>query len=349
VGRFSNKVYLQDLAAHARPELTCPLDQPTGWAEWRGALRAKVDELLGDIPPRSGPVRVEHLERWDEDGYTRDRIAVVSRDGQEIPAYLLTPAGDPPPGGRRAVLCLHGHGRGKDDVVGEPGPGMDAERAANRAHIEQHNYDYARRLVRMGFVALAPDARGFGERSDGAEGEDHRCYVPGVISLFLGRPITGQRLCDDLSALDYLSSLDGVDGHRIGCAGLSEGGKRTLYLAAMDDRIRAAVISGYFCTLNGAIRDWNKLANWDICNYVPGLLRYADYPDLAALIAPRPLLIENATDDGLYDQDAVQEAVERTARAYAVQEASDRFDVDMFTGGHRWSGAKSFAWMDRWL
>jgi dienelactone hydrolase len=165
----------------------------------------------------------------------------------------------------------------------------------------------------------------------------------------LGLPIPGQRLRDDLSALDYLCSLPGVDPARVGCAGLSEGGKRTLYLSAMDDRIKAVVISGYYCTLTGAIREWERLANWDICNYVPGLLRYADYPDLAALIAPRPLLIENATDDVLYDQDSVNEALERTARAYRAHGAADGFDVDPFTGGHKWSGRKSFAWMDRWL
>jgi len=349
VSRFSNKLYLQSLAARLTPELACPLDRATRWAEWREALRSRLDELLGGIPPRRSEQTVEHLERRQEDGYVRDSIAFVGRDGQEVPAYLLTPAGDPPPGGQRAVLCLHGHGRGKDDIVGEPGPGTEEERRTNLEHIDQHNYDYARRFAQLGFVALAPDARGFGERSDGSDGDEHRCYVPGVISLFLGRPITGQRLCDDLSAIDYLSSLPGVDANRIGCVGLSEGGKRTLYLAAMDDRVRAAVISGYFCTLTGAIRDWQKLTNWDICNYLPGLLRYADYPDLAALIAPRPLLVENAVDDPLYDQDAVQEAVEKTARAYAAQDAADRFDVDTFTGGHRWSGNKSFAWIDRWL
>jgi dienelactone hydrolase len=349
VSRFSNKVYLQGLAAHRAPELAFPIDYPEKWSEWRTALRYKLDELLGGIPPRRSEVSAELLERREEDGYTRDRIAFISRDGQEVPAYLLTPVGEGPPGGRRAVLCLHGHGRGKDDVVGEPGAGTADERAANLEHIVEHNYDYARRFAQLGFVVLAPDARGFGERSEGSENEEARCYVPGVISLFLGRPITGQRLCDDLSAVDYLSSLPGVDAGRIGCIGLSEGGKRTLYLAASDERIRAAVISGYFSTLTGAIREWDKLAYWDICNYVPGLLRYADYPDLAALIAPRPLLIENAVDDALYDQPAVQEAVDKTARAYAVHGAAERFDVDMFTGGHKWSGQKSFAWIDRWL
>jgi dienelactone hydrolase len=287
------------------------------------------------------------LERRHDDGYVREKIAVRSREGVEVPAYLLTPTDERGDGGkRRAVLCLHGHGHGKDDVVGDAGAGTEDERADRAAWIAEHNSDYARRFAQMGFVVLAPEARGFGER---AEGSEQGCHVPGVISLLLGLPITGQRLRDDMAALDYLCALPTVDAERVGCVGLSEGGKRTLYLAAMDDRVKAAVISGYYSTLKGAIRQWDKLCGWDICNYVPGLLRYADYTDLAALIAPRPLLVESGTEDALYDQQVVQEALDVTARAYEALGARDHLDADIFAGGHRWSGRKSFAWIDHWL
>ncbi len=345
--RYSNKAYLQELAAELQPELAFPFDRPDEWTAWRGALRAKVIELVAGLPPASGQPQAEVIESHEEDGYVRATIAIRSREGIEVPAYLLTPRGEIGGSGqRRAVLCLHGHGRGKDDVVGDPGTGSEGERTANVAHIAAHNYDYARRFAQMGFVALAPEARGFGER---AEGSEQGCHVPGIVSLILGIPITGQRLRDDVSALDYLCALPGVDADRVACVGLSEGGKRTLYLSAVDERVKAAVISGYYSTLTGAIREWDRLNGWDICNYVPGLLRYADYTDLAALIAPRPLLIENAMDDPLYDQQAVDEALTLTARAYAAHDAADRFDVDLFTGGHRWSGRKAFAWIDRWL
>jgi dienelactone hydrolase len=344
--RFSNKAYLQEMAAQLQPELAFPIGRPEEWPRWRQSLRTTLAELLGGIPPaRPGP-EAEVLERRDDDGYVRAKIAVRSREGTEVPAYLLTPTEMAGGDKRRAVLCLHGHGNGKGDVVGDPGDGTDEERAVRAAWIAQHNYAYARRFAQMGFVVLAPEARGFGER---AEGSEQGCHVPGVISLLLGLPITGQRLRDDIAALDYLCSLPNVDAERVGCVGLSEGGKRTLYLVAMDDRVKAAVISGYYSTLKGAIREWDKLSGWDICNYVPGLLRYADYTDLAALIAPRPLLIENGTDDELYDQQAVYEALDATARAYAALGAPDHFDADIFAGGHQWSGRNSFGWIDRWL
>jgi dienelactone hydrolase len=348
--RFSNKSRLQEITARVRPELTFPIDQPEAWPGWRRDLRGKLDDLLGGLPTARAEVSAELPARREEDGYVREKLAIMGRDGVEIPAYLLPPTSDPPPGGkRRAVLCLHGHGNGKNDLVGDPGQGSPEQQAKAAALISAHNYDYARQYARMGFVTLAPDARGFGERAEGLDNPERECIVPGLVSLFLGIPIAGQRLSDDLSAVDYLSTLPGVDPARIGCVGLSEGGKRTLYLAAMDDRIKAAVVSGYFSTLTGAIREWSRLENWDICNYVPGLLRYADYPDLAALIAPRPLLIEYGTADDLYDEAAVSEALDRTARIYAAQGAADHFDTDIFTGGHKWSGRKSLAWMDRLL
>jgi dienelactone hydrolase len=350
VSRFSNMAHLQEIAARLRPELAFPIDRPEAWPAWRRDLRAKITDLLGGVPPARGEVPVELLERVEEDGFVREKLAIVGRDGVDIPAYLLTPTGAPPSAGkRRAVLCLHGHGNGKSDLVGDPGQGSPDQRAESAARIRAHNYDYARQFARMGFVTLAPDARGFGERAEGLENPETECIVPGLVSLFLGIPIAGQRLSDDLSAVDYLTSLPGVDPARIGCVGLSEGGKRTLYLAAMADRIKSAVISGYFSTLTGAIREWSRLENWDICNYVPGLLRYADYPDLAALIAPRPLLIEYGTEDELYDRDAVNEALERTSSIYAAQGAADHFDTDIFSGGHKWSGRESLTWMDRLL
>ncbi len=350
MSRFSNKAHLQALAAQLQPELAFPVDRPEAWPEWRHALREKLAELLGGLPPALSVPAAEVLERREEDGYLRERLALGGRDGVEIPAYLLTPIGQPPRDGkRRAVVCLHGHGYGMNDVVGDPGQGTAEQRAAKEVHIREHNYDFARQFARIGFVALAPEARGFGGRAEGLEKLDAECYVPGIVSLLLGIPIIGQRLSDDLSAVDYLTSLPGVDAARIGCVGLSEGGKRTLYLAAMDDRIKAAVISGYFWTLTGAIREWSRLEDHDVCNYVPGLLRYADYPDLAALIAPRPLLVEYGTDDPLYARQVVDEALDRTAHTYEVQGVADHFDADIFTGGHRWSGRKSLAWLDRWL
>src|SRR5256714_14686458 len=89
--RFSNKAYLQEMAAQLQPELAFPIGRPEEWPRWRQSLRATLAELLGGIPPaRPGP-EAEVLECRAEDGYVRAKIAVRSRDGMEVPAYLLTP------------------------------------------------------------------------------------------------------------------------------------------------------------------------------------------------------------------------------------------------------------------
>ena len=81
------------------------------------------------------------------------------------------------------------------------------------------------------------------------------------------------------------------------------------------------------------------------CNYVPGILRFAEMADLAALIAPRPLLIEAGTADPIFPVDAVRAGCAEVARAYALLGVDGNFDQDIFEGGHRFSGAKAFDWL----
>lgn len=331
----SNQEYLKNYNSRLKPKLAFPGKER---AEiWRMELRAKLIELMGGFPEKC-QLSPQLIFEKEEKEYTLKKIAFQSEENVWVPAYLLIPRHlrRPSP----VVLALHGHGRGKDDVVGI----SDDEKAQKWA--SDHNYDYAAQFAKRGYVVLAPDARGFGERRAGSE---RGCYIPGVISLFLGKPIIGQRAWDDMRAIDYLQTLDGVDPNRIGCAGLSEGGKRTLYLSALDERVKVAVVSGYFCALKSTIQHWDAFGGWDICNYLPGFLQYADYPDLAALIAPRALLIENGIQDGLYPLESVKESFAMAKSAYEQLGVADRIDFDLFDGGHKFSGAKSFDWVDRWL
>ncbi|HZC27710.1 MAG TPA: alpha/beta hydrolase family protein [Actinopolymorphaceae bacterium] len=308
-----------------------------GAAAWRTALRTRLHELLNDAAMRVDPAP-EVVESVDDDGYTRSLLRFQTEPGVTSAAWLLVPPGArerPAPG----VLALHGHGRGKDDVVGIwPEGDRDAEEG-----VRGHHYDFARQLARRGYVVLAPDARGFGERA--ADG----CHVGGLVSLYLGRPVAGQRLWDDQRALDLLAGLPEVDAARLGCVGLSEGGKRTLFLSALDERIACAVVSGYFTTLRQEVQTWDRLQGWDICNPVPGLLAVADLPDVAALVAPRPLLIQHGRDDGLYSLAHVESGFATAAKMWARCGRSDAVKLDVFDGGHRWNGDPAYAWIDSHL
>jgi len=334
---LSPKFYLKKLVQNIRPKYHF---EGTGedFTKWKYKTRDKLVKILGWFPGEKVPLMPKIINEIDKDDYIQKKVIFQSDEKVLVSSYLLFPkhTNFPSP----AILALHGHGRGKDDVVGI------SENTESKQWIKKLNYDYAYQLVKKGYVVLAPDARGFGERSEGSE---KGCYIPGVVSLLLGKPVTGLRVWDDMRALDYLSELPEVDANRIGCVGLSEGGKRTLYLAALDDRVKVAVISGYFCTLKSVIEDWEKLQGWDICNWVPGLLQYLDYPDIAALIAPRPLLFENGKSDPLYPLDGVKEAFAQVKKVYKKLQAEDIIDIDLFEGQLSFCGKKAFQWLARWL
>ena len=127
--------------------------------------------------------------------------------------------------------------------------------------------------------------------------------------------------------------------------GLSWGGTHTIYTRALDERIKAAVVSGYFSSFKDILIDRACCS----CQYVPNILQYADLPDIVSLIAPRPLLIENGTRDPLYTLEVVKKEYPRVEKVYHLLEASDRVDIDFFEGSHQFSGKKAFDWFDRWL
>lgn len=339
VHSYSNKEYLQQLARSILPTLAFEPHGRESWTLWRQELRVKLIELMGGFPKKAS-LHPETLDTTAEDGYVRETVTFQSEANVWVSAYCLIPDGLT--GRAPTVLCLHGHG----GPGGKAYPAGVAEDDDARRTIAQYNYDYAVQLTRRGYVTLVPDARGFGERRDGSE---HGCYISGIVSTFLGRTLTGMRAFDDMRAVDYLETRPEVDVRRIGCTGLSEGGKRTLYLAALDDRISVAVVSGYFTSLRFEILDWDNLEGWDVCNHVFGLLTVADLPDIAALIAPRPLLFENGKQDGLFSADGVDWAYEQVKRAYEFLFAGDKIGMDRFDGDHRYHGERAFAWFDRWL
>jgi dienelactone hydrolase len=353
----STRALLLRLAAAWRPRFALPEpDQARApgvdWVAWRTGLRAALWETLG-VTPDERPVVAEIVGREACDGYVREKLYVDGAFGSRIPCYLLIPDNlrAPAPG----LLCLHGHGglAGNLHVVGLPaGPEMA------RADAAMH-YDYAVRFARRGYVTIAPDAHSFGERAhwsaDGIAAQnawDRREHTTlGLAAAYLGLTLPGMRVVDDLRAHTYLAARPEVDAARIGCVGLSEGGKRTMFLAALDERIAVAVVSGYFTTLRRELTEpeWEHLHGWDVCNWLPGLLRVADFPDVLALCAPRPLLIQNGTRDPLYSWRGIREGYARLAAAYAAQGAAERVALDAFEGLHIFNPGPAEAWLAQWL
>jgi dienelactone hydrolase len=251
----------------------------------------------------------------------------------------------------RAVIALHGHGSGGAlhllGKVRDP-----ANRAAEIEQILAHNYDYAHQLAQRGFLVFVPEQRGFGERMEthpgmvfGTEMWQSSCRSLAFNALLVGRTVLGMRVWDVMRTLDYIATRPEATTGKVGCVGLSGGGTTTFYAAVLDERIAAAVLSGAFSSFHSSIM---STIHCD-CNYVPGILRYAEMADIAALIAPRPLLIEAGTHDPIFPVDEVRVACSQVMRAYDLLDASAAFDQDIFEGGHRFSGNKCFDWFAKWL
>jgi dienelactone hydrolase len=294
--------------------------------QWQAQTRSKLGELLGPFPP-SVALKLERKVVAETEGYIRERLLYQTQPGIYVPAYLIIPkkVAWPVPG----VLCPPGHGGGMNQVVDEIG-------------IYKQ---YPLELVRRGMAVLIPEHAGFGERCGKAEEKDaqHAYYY---LSLnLLGRSAIGYMLWDLMRALDVMQQLPEIDPHRIGCYGLSLGGETTLFAAAMDTRIKLACISGFLCSYQSSFLAEGHCG----CGYVHGLVNYMEHVDVATLIAPRPLLIESATRDPIFPVDVAQQTYRELQEVYRLCDARDRIDQDVFEGEHEISGAKSYAWFERWL
>ncbi len=313
------------------------------WKAWHLGFREKLAELIGlDFFERS-EISPQTVDRKQYPGYVREKVVLRSDPYTSIPAYVLIPEKREKP--LPAAVAMHGHGYGKDDLVGIWEDGTDRIDPSSRGYQK----DFALELVKRGLLVIVPEQSGFGERrtkEDIAKGnEQSSCKMLSLWALMMGTTTIGRRVWDAMRVVDYLFTRDDVDHSRIGMMGISGGGTTTLFTAALDDRVRVVVISGYINTFRSSILAMDHC----IDNYVPGILKYGEMYDVAALIAPRPLLIESGSKDPIFPIEAAKYAYERIRRAYALLKAEDRLDADFFEGRHEISGRKSYEFMAKWL
>lgn len=310
-----------------------------GRARERARFRADAWALLGDFPARRTPAAA-----WDppeiRDGLSHQRFAFDDGCGWRVPGVCWRPAGAGP---FPAVLWCHWHG-------GQYHLGTEA---IDRAHYTPEAPGPA--LARRGYVVLGIDAAGFGRRQgrgpDGNEGTAGETSIA-KFGLLAGRCMWGLILHDDLLALELLAALPEVDAGRLGVAGISLGCLRALWLAALDERLRATVATCCL-TRNRDLIAAGGLHLHGIYYYAPGLLRRADIEHVLAAIAPRALYAPNGELDQLTPLSGIREA-ERLARpAWEADGAGERLRIAVEAGvGHQWTPAmwrEALAFLDRHL
>jgi hypothetical protein len=219
--------------------------------------------------------------------------------------------------------------------------GLDPDGVPREEFSGPHK-DYALRSVEHGHNVLAVEQVCFGcrreKRAVDCGPEVWSCDPVSGAALLLGQTTLGWRVYDVMRSLDYLSGRADVDPSRIGCIGLSGGGTTALFSAALDQRIKATVVSGYFSTF----RDSVMAVPHCICNYVPGILRHAEMYHIAGLVAPRALFIESAVRDPIFPSEATQRAFVDAKAIFDTLDAGDRIALDVFEGEHEFHGGPCF-------
>jgi dienelactone hydrolase len=155
---------------------------------------------------------------------------------------------------------------------------------------------------------------------------------------------------EDRRALDYLASRPEVDAGRLGCAGLSGGGLRTIYLSGLDPRIRCAVCVGFMSTIGEMLDDKVRMHTWMF--HVPHLSALLDLPDIASLHGPQPLMLQCDRDDPLWTLAGQQQADAKLKKIYAAMGAADSYQGMFYPGPHKFDlpmQKDAFEWFDRWL
>jgi len=338
--------------------------------EFQERARQRIFDLSLYRPEPVEP-RSEVLDRCDCGDYVREKIAFSTAPEVRVPAYVLIPKNlkGPAP----AMVDLHSHGGmfmfGKEKVVD-----LEANHPA-MTEYHRHNYDgrpTATALVRRGYVVITIDALMFGERRAILDADIESGWDRAKLSLwetqrlnaqcrakeatlvkaltFAGATWPGIVFWDDIRTVDYLVTRPEVDPARIGCQGISMGGYRALFLAALDPRIRAGCIVGFMSTVRPMIHRHVDTHSW--VHYLPALHRYLDWPDVASLTAPRSLLVLQCARDQLFPPEGMKESLKKIAAVFDRAGAKDKFTGRFYDEPHHYTRQMqddAFAWFDRQL
>lgn len=346
----------------------------TSLAAWRRAAMARARELIAE-PQQPWQPRARVEKRWEHDGLVMESLSWQLPCGPRTEALFMKPAGARGP--LPAVLGLHDHGGNKYFGLRK----ITATAGQHPLMIEHQQQYYggvawANEIARRGYAVLVHDAFAFASRrvryadvspvlagqrqerdpESPAEIAEYNAWAGSqeqimAKSLFsAGTTWPGVFLHEDRCALDYLCSRTDVDATRVACGGLSGGGLRTVFLAGLDPRIKAAVCVGMMTTWRDFLLHKCHTHTW-MC-YVPLLPKHLDYPEILGLRAPLPCLVLNDTDDELFTIDGMRAADRILRQVYRKAGASRNYRCSFYPGPHKFDRdmqSEAFAWLDGWM
>jgi len=293
-----------------------PADRPNPRDRARSTdFRAQLLKCLGGPWPAPCPLNVRLRETSQKPGFRIESVYYDAEPNDPVPALLLIPEGVTPSKPAPGICVWHQHAgqwfKGKSEPAGLMADPMHHTGAA---------------LAREGYVVLCPDALCFEERQDPTnklkDGNFERFeFLRYVVA---GKCMAWKNILDMRRAVDFLVSRPEVQPERIGCYGHSMGSTHTWLVGPWEPRLTCLVGNCCLPTYK-AIHRQHLLHCFP--NFIPGLLQYGDTPDIAALIAPRPLLMNFGEHDEGSPIEEVRAGIETIRRAYFHRHASDNFLV----------------------
>ena len=295
---------------HFRDALTGRLLK--GWPTMNtDAFRDKLLSCLGGAWPEPPPLKPQSHGTIQKDGYRIESLTYDAQANDPVPALLLIPDGVTRQCPAPAVALWHQHNG--QWHLGKSEPAGIAGAAAHHTGVA---------LAREGYVVLCPDALCFEDRQSprlqGGEYERFE-FLRYVVS---GKCMAWKNILDMRRAIDYLCTRSEVRSDRIGCYGHSMGSTHVWLVGPWEPRLKCLVGNCCLPTYSGIHR--HQLLHC-FPNFIPGIYQYGDTPEIAALIAPRPLHLNFGEQDGGSPIEEVRAGVQRIADAYQQQGAAENF------------------------
>ena len=310
------------------------------WKSKRAEFKSQLLEMLGLDPlPERTDLKATVTGKVEHDEFTVEKLHYQSRPGLYVTANLYVPkkrSGKLP-----AVLYVCGHGKVKKNGVSY----------GNKTHYHHHGAWFARN----GYVCLTIDTLQLGE----IEGIHHGTYRE-KMWWWLNRGYTpaGVEAWNCVRAIDYLQSRPEVDGERLGVTGRSGGGAYSWWIAAIDERIKCAVPVAGITDLQNHVYDGNNKRFPDgcveghcDCMFMVNTHRW-DYSVVAAMVAPRPLMISNSDNDTIFPLDGVYRTYNAARKVYSLYGREDKIAFNITAGGHsdtQQLRVNAFDWLNQHL
>lgn len=297
------------------------------WQHRRSQVKSQFQRTLGLDPlPERTPLHAKVLRTHSFAGYTVENVVFQSRPGFHVTANVYRP--NPVAQGRHPA------------VVSPIGHFLSAGKTATDVQSRCIG------LARRGFVVLAYDAIGQGERM--VTGNIH--HEAGYALLPLGQTIAGWMVWDSMRAVDYLQSREDVDPDRIGITGNSGGGLNSLFTAAIDERIACTVVVGFTFEFSNWIQYGGAHCT---CTHLPGVFQQMDWFEIGGLIGPRPLLMIQGARDAIFPITGARQSAARVGRIYEALDQPSKLSFEALADQpHAYSRPfreVMYPWMERHL